>query len=69
MLQPITYVLDKAGVASETVDKLAQLVVATPSGSIDVAEWRRASEVQLVLLAAVVAAARATKIPRRPRSQ
>lgn len=69
MITRIRAVLERASVASQTADTLASLVVAPPPGSIDVAELRRASEVQLALLAAVVAAARATELPRRPRSQ
>jgi class 3 adenylate cyclase len=52
----IQTVLERAGVASQTADTLAKLVSTPPSGSIDVAELSEANDVQLALLAAVVAA-------------
>jgi hypothetical protein len=52
----IQAVLERAGVASQTANTLALLVTTPPQGSIDVAELPEASDVQLALLAAVVAA-------------
>ena len=56
MIARIRSVLEHAGVAPQTVDVLAPLVAAPPLGSIDVAELHGASEVQVALLSAMVAA-------------
>jgi hypothetical protein len=56
MLTRIRAVLEHAGMAPQTVDVLAPVVVAPPPSSIDVVERHGASEVQLALRAAMVAA-------------
>ena len=56
MITSIRAVLERASVESPTADTLASLVAAPPSGSIAVAELHGASDDELALLAAVVAA-------------
>ena len=58
MLEYIKQVLDNAGVTPEDAAALAPLVATPPAGTFAAAELSAANEVQVALLAALVAAGR-----------
>jgi class 3 adenylate cyclase/Tfp pilus assembly protein PilF len=57
MIPRVKHVLEQVGIAVDEVNNLACLIVAPPQGTIDPSEISRADNVQLALLAAIVAAA------------
>jgi class 3 adenylate cyclase len=56
MIDPLTSVLQKAGIPAQMIHALVQMVHIPPPGTIDVTELSHANKPQLALLAAVVAA-------------